>query len=460
MNRRTFLAVGPASLAALTFDRRSAWAQATPVAGMDIPQAYAEVADAYETARQRALTEGRLIGDQLFGGEIETVYARSSAELQALLTASDIEASLAQFATDRLSFAAPQLGFFFDGQLVGDTVSGFLAADAIYGFSMQRDAADGSPTPATTPYDGTWTGQIDLGGQPLAITVDFSNGEGTIASPEIGVEPTPLSGIAFDPERPIGERIDDQGLPIARESAAYWGRYAWGDRTLSLTLVIDAGGILGTVQIAPEAQLPPDPAAGYVSDVAYQLPFDGLWWVMWGGDTTLENYHAIDPRQRHAADLLIWKDGATYRTDGAGNADYWVYGQPVLAPADGTVVTVFDGVAENTPGSLLPDVHPGGNHVIVQTAPEEFVMLAHLQSDSISVAEGDQVTAGQPIGLAGNSGNSSEPHLHIHLQNELDFFSPTAIGLPLIVQDLTVNGEPVETALLEQGTFVAHLRPS
>jgi len=308
--------------------------------------------------------------------------------------------------------------------------------------------------PATTPYDGTWNGQIVLGGQPFPITVEFSGGEGTIASSDLGLEPTPLSEIAFDAERPIGERIDDQGMPYTRTSVAYWSRHAWGDRTLSLQTVIEEDGTISTVQIAPEAQLPPDRAAGFVSEVAYHLPFEGLWWVFWGGDTTLENYHAIDRRQRHAADLMIWKDGATYRTDGAENADYWVYGQPVLAPADGSVVAVFDEVAENTPGSSLPDVHPGGNHVIVQTAPEEFVMLAHLQPESIVVAEGDRVEAGQVVGLAGNSGNSTQPHLHVHLQNEIDFFSPTAIGLPLVFQGLTVNGEPVESALLEQGTFV------
>lgn len=459
MNRRTFFGLAPAGLAVLTLDRHFAWAQTTPIAGSDIPLAYAEIADAYEAARQRALTEGRLLGDQFFGGDVAAAYARTSPAFQAALTVPDIEALLAQLATNRISFAAPDLGFFFDGQLAGDTASGFLVSDVAYGFSMQRDVT-GSPVAAETPYDGVWNGQIDLGGQVIGMNAIFSGDEGTIAFPEVGIDPVPLSGIAFDAERPIGARIADQGMPLTRDSVAYWGRYAWGERTLSLVATIDEDGTVSMVQIAPEAQLPPNPSAGSVSEVAYRLPFDGLWWVFWGGDTTLENYHAIDRRQRHAVDLLVWKDGARYRTDGVENADYWIYGQPVLAPADGTVAVVFDGEAENTPGRLLPDVHPGGNHVVLQTAPEEFVVLAHMQPDTIGVSEGDRVVAGQVVGLAGNSGNSTEPHLHIHLQNEADFFSPTAIGLPIVFYGLTVNGAPVEQAMLEQGSFVASVHSS
>jgi murein DD-endopeptidase MepM/ murein hydrolase activator NlpD len=58
-----------------------------------------------------------------------------------------------------------------------------------------------------------------------------------------------------------------------------------------------------------------------------------------------------------------------------------------------------------------------GNAVIIQHRENEFSILAHLKLDSIKVKVGDKVTRGQPIGLCGNSGNSSEPHLHYHLQN-------------------------------------------
>jgi murein DD-endopeptidase MepM/ murein hydrolase activator NlpD len=58
-----------------------------------------------------------------------------------------------------------------------------------------------------------------------------------------------------------------------------------------------------------------------------------------------------------------------------------------------------------------------GNAVIIQHRENEFSVLAHLKLDGIKVKVGEKVTKGQVIGLCGNSGNSSEPHLHYHLQN-------------------------------------------
>lgn len=393
----------------------------------------------------------------MFGGKIAAVYARTSQQLQAEIDLPTIEAGLAALTTNRLSFAVPDLGLFFDGQLADDTIDGLLTSAGVFDFSVERERpADGSPIAASPLYLGNWNGAIDLGtGQSTPMSVTFAATAGTLTLPELGIGPVPVSGLAFDVERPIGRRLSDQAMPLSREQSTYWARYVWGDRTLGLAVTISSGETLEAMQVAPEPQLVPDPMAGYVSTATYQLPFDGLWWVYWGGDRPLENYHTIDRRQRHAADLLIWNDGATHRTDGARNADYWIWGQPVLAPAAGTVVEVLDGVAENTPGSPTPGAHPAGNHVMLQTAPEEFLLLAHLQPGTIRVASGDRVAAGQAIGLVGNSGNSFEPHLHIHLQNEADFFSPTANGLPLVFRDAMVNGTRNQQVALAQGAFVS-----
>lgn len=458
MNRRTFLTLTPATIATLAVAPGSAWAQATPGAESALPGRYDDVAPAYEAARQRALTEGREIARQIFAGETAAVTERASPELQTALEATDIQGALKAFATNRVSFAADTIGFFFDGQLADDAITGFMVSDAPYGFSMTRDAAGGSPVPAspiaTGTFAGTWSGELDLGGQPAALTVELNEQTGVLSLPELDMTDLPLTGIAFDAERPIGQRSADQGMPLDRELVRYWARYDWGTRSLALSTAMLDDGTIAMLQIAPEPQLPPDPAAGFLAEAVYRLPFEDLRWVFWGGERPLENYHTIDRRQRHAIDLMTWNDGATYRTDGTTNTDYWVYGQPVLAPADGTVTEIQDGVAENTPGAPLPDVHPAGNHITIQSASEEFVILAHLQPETIEVAKGAAVTAGQVIGLTGNSGHSTEPHLHIHLQNEPDFFSPTAMGLPLVFADTIVDGEPVEHASLEQGVFV------
>ena len=88
----------------------------------------------------------------------------------------------------------------------------------------------------------------------------------------------------------------------------------------------------------------------------------------------------------------------------------------MLAPADGTVIEVIGGVHDNAPGSMNP-YSAVGNCVVIQHRKEEVSVLAHLKRGSIVVKVGDDVKRGQLLGKCGNSGNSSEPHLHYHLQN-------------------------------------------
>ena len=201
--------------------------------------------------------------------------------------------------------------------------------------------------------------------------------------------------------------------------------------------------------------LAPDPAVELPALPAMRLPFEGRWWVYWGGETVGQNYHAANAEQRHAVDLVIWQDGSTFRSDGATNEDYYAWGQPVLAPIDATVVEIVDGFDANPPGQLPENPSNAfGNHVVLQVGNNAFLYLAHLQDGSISVSQGDRVTAGSPVGLVGNSGNSSEPHLHMHAQN-YGTLRALAVGLPLTFANVLVDDELVEIASLRQGTFVA-----
>jgi hypothetical protein len=141
------------------------------------------------------------------------------------------------------------------------------------------------------------------------------------------------------------------------------------------------------------------------------------WSVFWGGDTKELNQHHDTLNQRYAFDLLVTDDaGKSHRGDGKRNEDYFAFGQPVLAPADGVVTEAITGVRDNTPGSMNP-YSALGNAVIIEHRPQEVSVLAHFQQGSIRVKAGDHVTAGQVLGLCGNSGNSSEAHIHYHLQN-------------------------------------------
>jgi murein DD-endopeptidase MepM/ murein hydrolase activator NlpD len=167
------------------------------------------------------------------------------------------------------------------------------------------------------------------------------------------------------------------------------------------------------------------------------LPFKGEWTVFWGGDTKELNYHVVVKFQKHAFDIVMNKDGRSFKTDGKTNEDYYAFGQPVIAPCDAEVVFAVNGVKDNVPGILNP-MHVAGNAVLLKTKNQEFILLAHFRQNTIKVKQGDMVKQGQLLGQCGNSGNSSEPHIHFHLQNMEDFNQAT--GVKCYFDKLTVNG--------------------
>jgi murein DD-endopeptidase MepM/ murein hydrolase activator NlpD len=152
------------------------------------------------------------------------------------------------------------------------------------------------------------------------------------------------------------------------------------------------------------------------SRVPFRVPLDGPVTVAWGGAALSENYHAVMPDQRWAYDLLVTMNGSSFRGAGMRLEDYYAYGREVAAPADGMVRHVQDGEPDGTIGQRRL-LRAFGNHVVLEVAPKEFLFIAHLQPASITVRPGDRVSAGQAIGRVGNSGNSSEPHVHLHLQD-------------------------------------------
>ena len=129
------------------------------------------------------------------------------------------------------------------------------------------------------------------------------------------------------------------------------------------------------------------------------------------------NQHHDVQNQRFAFDFVaVDTAGKTYKDDGKENEDYYAFGQVVLAPADGVVTDVITGVRDNVPGSMNP-YSALGNAVVIEHREYEVAVLAHFKNESIQVKTGEKVKMGQILGLCGNSGNSSEPHIHYHLQN-------------------------------------------
>ena len=169
-----------------------------------------------------------------------------------------------------------------------------------------------------------------------------------------------------------------------------------------------------------------------------KLPFKGEWNVTWGGDTKEQNYHVESVAQKNAFDILIKdKNGSTHKGTGATNEDYYAFGKELYAPCDGEIVLVVDGIKDNIPGNLNP-IYVPGNTVIIKTAIGEYVFFAHFKQHSIVVKQGQKVSTGELLGLCGNSGNSTEPHLHFHLQNDEDMVKAT--GAKCYFDQLKVNG--------------------
>jgi len=212
-------------------------------------------------------------------------------------------------------------------------------------------------------------------------------------------------------------KLKDAGVPqvtgptaIVRVSAE---RRAW-----DFKITLDASGKISGLSVTQSGSGPAaDSTAVPRSRTPMQLPFRGEWYVFWGGDNEKVNVHASVPGQRRAADIIIKGTGdLSHKDTGRRNEDYFVYGKQILAAAPGTVVTAIDGVPDNEPGSMNP-LCAVGNCLIIDHGASEYAVYAHLKPGSLRVHKGDKVRQGQVLALCGNSGNSSEPHLHFHVQD-------------------------------------------
>jgi Peptidase family M23 len=120
----------------------------------------------------------------------------------------------------------------------------------------------------------------------------------------------------------------------------------------------------------------------------------------------------------------------------AGPADqlssFFCFGAPVYSVANGTVVAIHDAEPEQVPGiapapATVTLQNAGGNYIVIKLAPRRYAFYAHLQPGSLRVWPGERVRVGQIIGLLGNSGQTTLPHLHFQVNSSP---SPVANGVP------------------------------
>ena len=121
-----------------------------------------------------------------------------------------------------------------------------------------------------------------------------------------------------------------------------------------------------------------------------------------------------------AASLVGTVDGKSYRGDRSRLENFFIFGQPLVAVADGRVTEAVDAHPDlPVGGNTWHDM--AGNHVIIDIGDGHYVLYGHMKLGSLRVRVGDQVRRGQLIGQVGDSGNSDEPHLHIQVQNKPTF---------------------------------------
>jgi hypothetical protein len=178
------------------------------------------------------------------------------------------------------------------------------------------------------------------------------------------------------------------------------------------------------------------------------LPVAGTWRV--------SQAHACESNHRRgrlggefAWDLVAVNEAG--RSGGPGfeashrNDDSATFGRPVLSPVAGTVVFVADGVDDNDAQKEFPRrsvVESAraprwifGNHVVLDAGHGVFVLLAHLEKDSIAVRPGAVVREGDVLARAGNSGNTMLPHVHVQVMDGADPADPGVSGIPAQFRD-------------------------
>jgi len=154
--------------------------------------------------------------------------------------------------------------------------------------------------------------------------------------------------------------------------------------------------------------------------------------------------------QRYAIDWIqLGDDGASYSGDKSKNSSYHAWDQEIHAVADGKIVEVKDGIPENVPNSgklAVPITSDtlAGNHVIEDLGDGHFAAYAHLRPGTLKVKAGDTVHAGDVLAHLGNTGNSSEPHLHFQVCDAPSF--PASEGLPFAIDQFTLDDYKIDKA--------------
>lgn len=160
---------------------------------------------------------------------------------------------------------------------------------------------------------------------------------------------------------------------------------------------------------------------------------DGTYYVAQGGSSVAVNYHHPYEAQQFAVDLTEL-NAIGVRAQGIypqKRDAYAIYGETVYSPCNGEVTEAIDTFAGQQPPEA-DSKHPAGNHLLI-SCQGATVLLAHLQQDSVLVGVGATVASGEPLARVGNTGNTDEPHLHIHAVADAPGGALEGEGVPILL---------------------------
>jgi hypothetical protein len=276
----------------------------------------------------------------------------------------------------------------------------------------------GFATPADAPFAGD--GALTLQG-PIE-TIPLSTGEtwlgviGQLANlSSDAASATGLSATVLDAS---GAKVVD--VPVApvpdafvtSALAPFLGGAAVPAAAASLRV-----GVALTIGSTPTMMLERTLPIVATSPASVAPPVNGTWTWRNGPGEGVYHTHVRFPEQRYAYDLVITASGATYAGDPAISTSYHCFGQPIRAAHGGKVVLVDDTVPDNLGNTPSPANDPPkkNGQVIVDHGDGRVALYVHVQQGSAKVKVGDTVNAGDVLALVGNSGFTTEPHLHFEI---------------------------------------------
>lgn len=203
--------------------------------------------------------------------------------------------------------------------------------------------------------------------------------------------------------------------------------------------------------IGNEGKLDEEIYLNYTTKTDLELPFKEEYYVFAGGRTHFHGVHHIITHlegQRYAYDFSIVIDNRSFPEgkDPKKNESHYAFGMDLIAPAGGKVISLENNIDDNyisgIVNSNINDKNIAGNYIMIDHLNGEYSLMAHFKKGSILVNVGDVLVKGQKVGKLGNSGNSTGPHLHYHLQNTPIYLN--GLGLPAQFNNYFANGKFVE----------------